>query len=227
MLTLSQRDRDRLVVVRQVDQKEIPVSEGARRAGVGLRHMRRLVRRFQREGDGVVVHALRGRPSNRRLSEELRAKALEQMSKPIYHDFGPALLSEHMDRDPEIGFVHPSTLRLWMIENGSWTPQKRKARHRRRRERRKAFGELVLIDTSVHAWLEKRSSEEIVLVALIDDETSRLFCRFFPRDTGAANRQLLLDYVVRHGRIGAVYADQASHFQNHFNRKARKAVDKD
>jgi hypothetical protein len=81
------------------------------------------------------------------------------------------------------------------------------------------------MDTSIHAWLEDRSMEEIVLIALIDDATSRLVCRFFPRDTGAANRQLLIDYMARHGRMGAVYTDQASHFHVTAGRKRRQEKD--
>ena len=37
------------------------------------------------------------------------------------------------------------------------------------------------MDTSMHAWLENRSTEEIVLVAMIDDATSCLTARFFPK----------------------------------------------
>lgn len=225
MLTLSQRERDRLVVVRQVAAGELKVVEGGRRLGIQTRHMRRLVRRFEEKGDGVVVHGLRGRPSNRRLSEELRRRALDRARDPLYRDFGPTLLSEHLERDPEIGFVHPSTLRLWMIAEGVWEPRCRKRRHRRRRERRAAFGELVLMDTSEHDWLEERGVEKLVLIALIDDATSRINCRFFPRDTGAANRQLLVDYMIRHGRMGAVYADRAAHFQANFRRKERREKD--
>jgi hypothetical protein len=225
VLTLSQRERDRLVVVRQVAAKELTVAAGAGRVGLGIRQMRRLVRRFEQEGDTAVVHGLRGRPSNRRLSEALRDKVLERSQDPLYRDFKPTLLSEHLERDAEIGFVHPSTLRLWMIGAGLWQPKKRRHRHRKRRERRAAFGELVFMDTSVHAWLEDRSREEIVLIALIDDATSRLYCRFFPRDTGAANRQLLIDYMRRHGRMGAVYADAAGHFQANFRRKEREEND--
>lgn len=73
-----------------------------------------------------------------------------------------------------------------MIEEGLWTPTPRKLRHRQRRERRAAAGELVQMDTSVHPWLENRSAEPIVLVSTLDDATSRLFARFVPRDTGAA-----------------------------------------
>jgi hypothetical protein len=81
------------------------------------------------------------------------------------------------------------------------------------------------MDTSIHRWLEDRSSEEIVLIAMIDDATSRLYARFFPRDTGAANRQLIVDYLRRFGRMGALYTDQAGHFRNSLGGRARSHPD--
>jgi hypothetical protein len=231
VLTLSQRERDRLVAVRQVAEGLLTMEAGARKYRVGLRHMRRVVRRYeqaQEEGrDGVVIHGLRGRPSNRRLPEELRAAALDKASQDLYLDFGPTLLSEHLARDPEIGPVDPTTLRLWMIEAGRWVVKPRKTRHRRRRERRAAYGEMVLMDTSIHDWLEGRGEEEMVLIALIDDATSRLYCRFFPKDTGVANRQLLVEYMERFGRMGAVYADRAGHFRVNFRSKERREAGQD
>ena len=227
MLNLSQNDRDRLVILHQVTQTQLTVSSGARRAGLSVRQFRRLLRRFEAEGDGAVVHGLRGRISNRRLPAETREKALAKARDPLYQDFAPTLLSEHLARDPEIGFVHPHTLRLWMIQEGLWAVRHRRKRHRRRRERRAVLGELVLIDTSIHDWLEKRSDEEIVLIALIDDATSRLHAHFFPRDTGAANRQILVDYLRENGRMQALYADRASHFRVNWRRSERQAKDQE
>lgn len=43
------------------------------------------------------------------------------------------------------------------------------------------------MDTSVHPWLEERSTEEIVLIAMADDASSRLSARFVRRDTGRVN----------------------------------------
>ncbi|HEX2211516.1 MAG TPA: ISNCY family transposase [Longimicrobium sp.] len=225
MLNLSQNDRDRVVVLHQVQQRQLSISEAARRLGVGVRHMRRVLRRFEREGDGSVVHGLRDQPSNRRIADGTREAALARARDPLYHDFGPTLLSEHLARGPAGISVCAATLRLWMIEAGLWVPAKRGKRHRRRRERRAAVGELVLMDTSIHAWLEKRSEEEMVLIALIDDATSRLHARFFPRDTGAANRQMIVDYLAEHGRMGALYTDAASHFDAHFRKSEREAAD--
>jgi hypothetical protein len=187
--------------------------------------MRRLLREFERDGDESVIHGLRGQLSNRRLEQALRDQALEKAGTAVYEDFGPTLLSEHLARDHQIGPIHPSTLRLWMIQDGCWKPKRRGKRHRKKRERRGSFGEMVLMDTSIHAWLEGRSSEEIVLVALIDDATSRLFCRFFPRDTGAANRRLLIDYIQRSGRMGALYVDRAGHFKANFRERERQEKD--
>lgn len=227
VLNLSQNDRDRLVILHQVMQSQLTVSAGARRAGLSVRQFRRLLRRFEAKGDQAVVHGLRGRSSNRRLSAEVREKALRKARSELFRDFAPTLLSEHLARDPEIGFVHPHTLRLWMIQEGLWEVRHHKKRHRRRRERRAALGELVLIDTSIHDWLEKRSAEEIVLIALMDDATSRLHARFFPRDTGAANRQILVNYLRENGRMQALYADRASHFRVNWRRSERQARDQD
>lgn len=228
---MSQRDRDRLVVLRSVRDGTLNVSEGARRAKLGVRHFRRLLRRFEAEGDACVMHRGRGRRPNNAKAAAIRQRALERAREEVFHDFGPTLLAEHLSRDPQIGPLHAHTLRLWLIEEGLWRVRSRGRRHRRRRERRAALGELVLMDTSIHAWLEGRSAEEIVLIAMIDDATSRLFCRFFPRDTGAANRTLIVEYLERFGRMGALYVDRASHFGNwrrpHGSRKACEPCDAD
>ena len=228
MLTLSLRERDRISVLRQVTEGRLAAAEGAKRLGVTPRHFRRMRRRWEVDGDAAVLHRGRGAPSNRRLPAELRARARQMATDPLYEDFGPTLLSEHLARDPQGGRVHPSTLRLWLIEDGLWTVDRHRPKHRRRRPRRKARGEMVLMDSSEHDWLEGRGPE-LSLVAMIDDATSEIFARFYPRDTGLANRQVLADYLRRHGRMGALYTDRASHFGNwrspHGSRKAGEDAD--
>jgi hypothetical protein len=218
-----------LVAVRQVAEGLLTMEPGARKYGVELRHMRRTVRRYEEASedakDSVVIHGLRRLPSNRRLPEALRAAALEKAREDLYRDFGPTLLSEHLARGPEIGPVDRHTLRLWMIGEGLWVSEPRKGRHRRRK-RRPAYGEMVLMDASIHRWLEGRCEEEMVLIALIDDATSRRYCRFFRRP-GAANRPLLVEYLEGAGRMGAVYADRAGHFRVNFRSKKRREADGD
>ena len=61
----------------------------------------------------------------------------------MYTDFGPTLLAEHLSRGRDGQAVKAPTLRLWMIDEGLWEAKRRKARHRKARPRRAAFGELI------------------------------------------------------------------------------------
>ena len=211
---MSARDRDRLAVLREVQDGLITPGSGARRLGLSPRQFRRIRRKCEREGDKAVINSLRGRRSNHRLNESLKAKVLERAREPMFRDFGPTLLAEHLSRDLSIGRVVSSTLRQWMIDDGIWVVCERKLRHRARRVRRGAFGELVQMDTSIHDWLEGRSAQQPVLIAMIDDATSRLFARFAPTDSSYTNRKVLVAYIERFGRMEAIYADRASHFQS-------------
>ena len=62
---MTQRDRDRLVVLKKAQKKLIKQSQAAKELDVSPRQVRRLLRRLREQGDAAVVHALRGRPSNR------------------------------------------------------------------------------------------------------------------------------------------------------------------
>jgi hypothetical protein len=215
MLRLSLRDRDRLVVLRQVAEGALRPCRGAERLGVSRRHFRRLLRRFEAEGDVAVIHRARGRPSNHRIREAIRQRVLERAREKVFEDFGPTLLAEHLSLDPEIGHLNAHTLRHWLIEAGHWKIRSRGARHRKARPRRAAFGELVQLDVSDHAWFEDRAPGRQGLIKAIDDATGRLpLARLVPRETGAALRQFLIDYLERYGRPLAFYTDQAGHFGN-------------
>jgi hypothetical protein len=214
MLTLSQRERDRLAVLRQVKQGLVPACRGADLIGVSARHFRRLRRAWETEGDTAVAHGLRGRPSNRAKPAEVRAWALKRARDPLYRDFGPTLLAEHLGRDPKApGDVKAHALRLWMIEDGTWKAKPERPRHRKARPRRAAFGELIQWDSSEHAWFEDRVPGRFTLIQMHDDATNRLLmARFVLRDDGAANRQIAIDYLRRWGRPVAFYTDKAGHF---------------
>lgn len=220
MLTLSLRERDRLAVLREVEDGLLSPAQGARKLGLSSRQFRRIRRRAEREGDSAVINRLRGQPSNHRLDPSVRARALERAAEPLFHDFGPTLLAEHLSRDRSIGPLNSHTLRGWMIDAGLWSPSTRKLHHRSHRDRRAAYGELVQMDTSIHPWFEERSTEQPVLIAMIDDATSRLHARFAPSDTGRANRELIASYIERFGRMGALYVDRASHFQSQTRKRA-------
>ena len=211
---MSQRELDRGYVFRQVEDEVMTVVQGAEMVGVTPRHFRRAYRIWQREGDEALAHGLRGRPSNHAKAPTFKAWVLEKAQEPLYFDFGPTLLAEHLSAHPEApGKVYASTLRLWMMEAGLWKARSRKAKHRKARPRRAALGELIQWDSSDHEWFEDRLPGRWILIKMHDDATNRLLmARFVPRDNGPANRQLVIDYLRRWGRPVAFYTDKAGHF---------------
>jgi hypothetical protein len=167
---------------------------------------RELVRRYERVGDGVVVHGLRGRTSNRRIAEEIRRMALRMLRQPDWHDFGPTFASERLAKWQIL--VSRETARAWMIAEGLWRSPPRAVKEVHRwRPRRSAFGERVQWDTSVHDWLEGRGGPGRYLVRMIDDATSRSWGRFVRQDSTRENMGVLWEYQERNGRMADVYTD--------------------
>ena len=209
---MTQAERDRLVALKKANKKLITQSQAAEEIGVTERHVRRLLRKLRRKGDRAVVHELRGRPSNRKFSAELEQRVVAILSDPVYRGFGPTLAGEYLHTVHGVT-VSKETLRRWMVQASLWKAgQRRIVEVHEWRPRRSRCGELVQWDTSTHDWLEGRG-EEIYLISMIDDATSRLFARFVRHDTSEENMRLLWGYLERFGRPLAFYTDKAGMFQ--------------
>jgi hypothetical protein len=209
---MTQADRDRLVTLKKAQKKLITQAEAAAELQVSVRQVKRLLQGLRQHGDRAVVHGLRGRPSNRKIEEEVRQKAVKILSAPVYQGFGPTLASEHLAN--KHGFpVSRETLRKWMQAAGLWKGRRRAPQKGHVwRPRRSRCGELVQWDTSEHDWLEGRG-EKLYLIAMIDDATSRLWARFVRSDSTEENLRTLQEYLEQYGRPLAFYTDKASLFQ--------------
>jgi hypothetical protein len=179
---------------------------------LNIRQIQRLLEALQESGDKAVVHGLRGKPSNRRIEEEIEEKALKALSAPVYEGFGPTLAAEYLSKKHGIE-ASKETVRKWMIRGKLWRPHEQKIKQVHAwRPRRSRFGELVQWDTSEHDWLEGRG-EKLHLIAMIDDATSRLFARFVRHDSTEENMKLLWSYLEKFGLPLVFYTDKASLFQ--------------
>ena len=209
---MTQRDRDRLVVLKKAHKKLITQRQAAEELELTERHVRRLLVRLREVGDRAVMHGLRGRPSNRKLSEDTRSKVVAVLSQKVYRGFGPTLASEYLAKKHKLA-IGRETLRQIMIGAGLWRGRRQKIETVHPwRPRRSCRGELVQWDTSEHDWLEGRG-EKLYLIHMIDDATSQLTARFVRHDSTEENLRLLWSYLEQHGRPVAFYTDKASLFQ--------------
>jgi hypothetical protein len=106
-------------------------------------------------GAGSLKHGNAGGISNRRVAEKERNRILRKVEEK-YSGFGPTLASEHLASEDQLP-AHPETLRRWMLEAGLWKRVRRRKQHRKRRERRALFGELVQMAGSFRRWYENRA----------------------------------------------------------------------
>src|ERR1700693_4778828 len=140
-IALSQEERDRLHLLRELERGELRQVAAAQRMKLTDRQVRRLLQRWREQGDRAVIHGLRGRPSNRKFAAAFERKVLARVGQR-YADFGPTLAAEHLAQE---GFtVSRETLRKWMTQGAFWRPRS----HRVKkiyvwRERRASFGEPV------------------------------------------------------------------------------------
>jgi transposase len=210
-IAMSQEERDCLEWLKRAKDGSVSQREAAEKMGVSARWVRKLLKRMAKQGDAVVVHGLRGRPSNRKLSAKTQRQALAILKQPEWHDFGPTFAAEQLAKQHQIQ-VGKETLRGWMIEAGLWKSNAQRVQEVHCwRPRRSAFGELVQWDTSEHDWLEGRGPVRY-LVRMIDDATSWSWGRFVERDATPHNMGVLWEYLEKNGRMVDVYTDRDSMF---------------
>src|SRR3982751_3852267 len=99
---MTQRERDRLVVLKKALKKLIKQSQAAQELGLSVRQVKRLLRGLRLEGDKAVIHGLRDRPSNRKTSAAQREEIVRILSQQVYRGFGPTLASEYLAKKHQV-----------------------------------------------------------------------------------------------------------------------------
>src|SRR5215213_3812417 len=208
---MSERDLQRVEVLTEVAHGRRTVASAARVLALSARQVHRLLLRYRNQGAGGLAHKGRGRPSNNRIRDEVRDRALT-LVRSAYADFGPTLAAETLAERHGIRLSR-ETLRKWMIDAGLWLSRKRRRRFHQPRLRRECLGELVQIDGSEHRWFEDRA-DPCTLLVFIDDATGRLMrLLFVPSESTFAYFEALQGYLEAYGRPVAFYSDKHSVFR--------------
>jgi len=206
IIIMSPEELRRVSVINQAIARAITQKKTAEIIEISERQARRLIKRVREEGDMGIIHRSRGKPGQRRIDEKVRAKAIE-LCREKYWDFGPTFASEKLYELDKIKVNH-DTLRCWLIDTDKdkrdWQRQVRP--HRKWRQRKDCFGEMVQIDGSHHDWLEGRGPW-LILMGYVDDATGITFGRFYDYEGTMPAMDSLMRYIEKYSIPQSIYLD--------------------
>src|SRR5499426_4719167 len=140
--------------------------------GRSPRSIRRLRWKLEQYGYDGLFDRRRQTPSPKRapVAEVQRVLALY---RDRYHGFNVRHFHQLARRQHGVRFCYAFVKKA--LQAAGLVPTHRpRGRHRRRREPRACFGELLHLDGSRHRWLPSRPEQWFTLIAVVDDATKQL-----------------------------------------------------
>ena len=206
---MSKRELRRVGVLARVASEKLKLVDAARILSLSYRQVKRIWRRYETEGAEGLKHRSAGQQSNRAKPKKFRAEVMRLLRKKysggVGERFGPTLASEHLATEDKVE-VNAETLRRWMLAEGLWSRARQRKEHRKRREAKEHFGELVQMDGSFHKWFENRGPEGC-LMNLVDDATASTLARLGAQETIWAAAGVLRRWIEKYGVPLALYTD--------------------
>jgi transposase len=205
--------RERAMTIRQVILRAmsgaISWMQAAEIIGCTDRSMRRWRRRYETVGYDGLLDRRRGRPSPRKVPFADVQRVLR-----LYRQRYPGFNGRHFYQlaRQQHGVTLSYTYVKTALQQAGLLPKHRpRGRHRRRREPRPSFGELLHLDGSTHRWLALLPEVRQTLLAVVDDATKqRLYARLLAGgESTAAVMTALRAILEQHGIPGALYTDRA------------------
>ncbi len=206
---MSDEERKRGEVMSRLKKGDLRLRNAAEILSISYRQAKRIWRRYRGQSAKGLVHGSVGKESNRAKPKKVKERVLrlirQKYSGEIGERFGPTLAAEHLCSEDGIE-VDAETLRRWMLAAGLWSRERKRKVHRKRRERKPHFGQLVQMDGSFEDWLEGRGPYGC-LMNLVDDATSTTLCRLGEQETIWAAAGVLRAWIEAHGVPMALYTD--------------------
>src|SRR5262245_32005044 len=193
------------VILRAIS-KEITWIQAAHICRISARHMRRLKRRYERDGyDGLV-----DRREGRALIPVATLEQVCTLKRERYPDSTVQHFWEQLKSRHGLGISYTWT-KITLQAAGLVEKSPGRGKYRRRRERRPLRGMMVHLDASRHQWLPALPMQDLV-VAMDDADGRILYARFVPEEGTASTLAALKHILTTHGRFAELYTDRGSHF---------------
>ncbi len=195
-------------VILRAASGEITWLAAAQILGCTARTLRRWKYRYEKFGyDGLLDRRCR-RPSPKRVPLSEVERVLH-----LYREKYDGLNVRHFHRKLRKveGIEWSYTFVKTVLQNAGLVRKCRsRGRHRRRREPKPCFGEMLHIDGSRHAWLALEPEQKQTLIVVLDDATSRLlYAQLWPEETTEAILSALHAVLAEQGIPMSLYNDRA------------------
>lgn len=203
---------ERAMTIREVMLKavsgEIHWFRAAEILGWSPRTLRRWRERYEAYGYAGLVDRRLHRPSIHRAPPGEVERVL-RLYRDRYAGFNVRHFHEIVQREHGVTLSY-SFVKQALQAGGFVKKRRARGRHRRRREPRACFGELLHIDGSPHAWFALAPDHRATLLAMPDDATNRvLYAQFWPAETTVAVMTALREVITTYGLPMALYSDRA------------------
>lgn len=177
--------------------------------GRSPRSIRRLRWRFEHKGYDGLYDGRRMKPSPRR-APVAEVERILRLYRERYRGFNGRHFYQIARREHGVTLSYTFVKRL-LQHAGLLAKSRSRGRHRRRREPRPCFGELLHLDGSRHVWLALVPNTYFTLLAVVDDATKRLLYAQLVAggESVVAIMTALRTVLATHGLPSALYTDRA------------------
>lgn len=177
--------------------------------GITPRGLRRIRKRMEQFGYEGLVDMRHRRPSPRRTPVAEVERILE-LYRERYRGFNVRHFWQLVRRDHGVKLSY-NCVRQILQGAGMVKKGRLRGRHRRRRERKACFGQMLHLDGSPHRWLELAGQDRQTLVQVIDDATNRLlYAQLWEGETVQAVLSALRAVFGQYGIPQSLYTDRAA-----------------
>jgi transposase len=189
--------------------------------GVTDRTMRRWRERLEEHGYAGLADRRKGKAPSHRVPLATVEKVLG-LYRDQYHDCNVRHFHEKLGEKHGIDLSYTWVYQA-LVGAGLVGKRRKRAPHRRRRERRPLPGMLLHIDGSKHRWFQDDRWYDLIVI--LDDATSEIYyAQLVEEESTRTVLQALREVVETKGVFCALYSDRGSHF--FVTPKAGEAVDK-
>ena len=219
---MTETDSLRESILRKLVSKIINGTQAAEILKLSVRQVKRLKKRFVKQGVKGILHKSRGKVSNHAVPESAK-KEIIKIIKTSYPDFGPTLACEKLTGSHHIS-LSTQTIRTLMVKSGLWIvkPMRQEKFPHVWRARKDNYGQMQQYDGSYHNWFEGRlknaRGEEIIincLLCAVDDATGKItYAKFDDSEGVVQTLAFWQEYIRINGKPCIIYLDRFSTYKN-------------